>query len=164
MGYTGVSLFLPYCGVMSTETGTSVGKSTFGGYWGLGGDFHGNGVDVFAERRDRIFAPGLRCGRYQHGHGALRAERSAAEVRHAHPARNGRLQGLLAERGDRSGCLHLLRCHRMGRRRHPYADGGYGRPAAGVGGYPEERYEAGPDIAPLRQPYLYRRRIRTAPQ
>lgn len=44
MGYTGVSLFLPYCGVMSTETGTSVGKSTFGGYWGLGGDFHGNGV------------------------------------------------------------------------------------------------------------------------
>ena len=29
---------------MSTETGTSVGKSTFGGYWGLGGDFHGNGV------------------------------------------------------------------------------------------------------------------------
>ena len=44
MGYTGVLLFLPYCGVMSTETGTSVGKSTFGGYWGLGGDFHGNGV------------------------------------------------------------------------------------------------------------------------
>ncbi len=44
MGYTGVSLFLPYCGVMSTETGTSVGKSTFGGYWGLGSDFDGNGV------------------------------------------------------------------------------------------------------------------------
>lgn len=44
MGYTGVSLFLPYCGVMNTETGTSIGKSSFGGYWGLGGDFDGNGV------------------------------------------------------------------------------------------------------------------------
>ena len=119
MGYTGVSLFLPYCGVMSTETGTSVGKSTFGGYWGLGGDFHGNGVIYSLNGEIGYSLPGLRCGRYQHGHGALRAERSAAEVRHAHPARSGRLQGLLAERGDRSGCLHLLRCHRMGRRRHP---------------------------------------------
>ncbi len=44
MGYIASSLFLPYCGVMSTETGTSIGQSTHGGYWGLGGDFDGNGV------------------------------------------------------------------------------------------------------------------------
>jgi len=44
MAYTGASLFLPYCGVMSLETGAVSGKSEFGGYWGLGGNYDGSGV------------------------------------------------------------------------------------------------------------------------
>lgn len=44
MGYTGASLFLPYCGIMSTEDGKLTGASEYVGYWGLGGDFDGNGV------------------------------------------------------------------------------------------------------------------------
>ena len=162
MGYTGVSLFLPYCGVMSTETGTSVGKSTFGGYWGLGGDFHGNGV-IYSLNGEIGYSL-LDYDAVGTNMAMVRCVRNVPQpkyVMHTLPETVD-YKAFFAERGDRSGCLHLLRCHRMGRRRHPYADGGYGRPAAGVGGYPEERYEAGPDIAPLRQPYLYRRRIRTA--
>lgn len=44
MGYVGSSLFVPYGGVLSTESGSVIGRSEYGGYWALGGNFFGNGV------------------------------------------------------------------------------------------------------------------------
>lgn len=44
MGYVGSSLFVPYGGVLSTDSGSVIGRSEYGGYWALGGNFFGNGV------------------------------------------------------------------------------------------------------------------------
>ena len=44
MGYVGSSLFLPFGGMLSVESGAVTGRSEYGGYWALGSDSYGNGV------------------------------------------------------------------------------------------------------------------------
>lgn len=44
MGYVGSSLFMPFGGVLGVDSGTVIGRSEYGGYWALGGNFFGNGV------------------------------------------------------------------------------------------------------------------------
>lgn len=44
IGFVGSTYFLPYCGAMELATGQINGRSSLGGYWGLGGNYVGDGV------------------------------------------------------------------------------------------------------------------------
>lgn len=44
MGYTGYSYFMPFGGYLSAETGVFAGLSEYGGFWGLGSNYHSDPV------------------------------------------------------------------------------------------------------------------------
>lgn len=44
MGYLDSPFFMPYAGAMNIPASSVTGKGQFGGYWGLGGDYEGNGT------------------------------------------------------------------------------------------------------------------------
>lgn len=44
MGYLSSDYFMPFCGALELASGQISGKSQFGGYWGLGANYAGEGV------------------------------------------------------------------------------------------------------------------------
>lgn len=62
-GYDGTDFFLPFCGTMDVTTGQVSGRTSNGGYWGLGSDYEGGGVIyILTEEFPMLYYDLLRTG------------------------------------------------------------------------------------------------------